>query len=79
MNPISWIRNHATLNFQSNDMDFIPENGKEARKSQFDTPYDERLAAAGLRKSLQWICASMPYTYILTGSDHFDSNSFLKF
>jgi hypothetical protein len=52
-------------------MDFIPESGKEARKSQFDIPYDERLAAAGLRKSLQWICASVPCTYILTGSDHF--------
>ena len=60
-------------------MDFISENGKEARKSQFYTPCDERLAAAGLRKSLQWICASGPYTYILTGSDHFVSNSFLKF
>ena len=33
-------------------MDFIPENGKEARKSQFDTPYDESLAAVGLRNSL---------------------------
>jgi hypothetical protein len=60
-------------------MDFIPENGKEARISQFDTPYDERLSAAGLRKSLQWNCVSAPYAYILTGSDHFDSNSFLKF
>jgi len=60
-------------------MDFIPENGKEARKSLFDTPYDECLAAAGLRKSLQWICASVPYTYILTGNDHFDSKTFLKF
>jgi hypothetical protein len=54
--------------------------GKRHGKSQkFDTPYDECLAAAGLRKSLQWICARVLYTYILTGSDHFDSNSFLKF
>ena len=55
-------------------MDFIPENGKEARNSQFDTSYDERMAAAGFRKSLQWICVSAPYTCILTVSDYFESN-----
>lgn len=79
MNLSFWIRNHAFLNFQPIDMDFIPENGGEARNSQFDTPSDERLAAAGFRNSLQWICFSAPYTYILTVSDHFDSNFFFKF
>jgi hypothetical protein len=76
MNLIFGIRNRAIFNFQPNDTEFVPENGKEAQKSQLDTPYDERLAAAGLRKCGKWICASVLYTYILTGSGHFDSNSF---